>query len=201
MHALLRWLGIACMIAGAAVEIIGYVKRPHGRTAASAVVRPAATVGPAAPALTTGLYAQNLFYRATASLTAPTLLRYTIETRFTERLTIGFDRPVTTCRSIQGPRRTMLHVFPIAGIPGYSAIAFFTTATRQAPRHTVDCTLAEPVSSARTDGDALVPIDGIVAHHRLEYAAHAQLAGLPRALYPPRDPMMRRVSLSLGGPP
>jgi hypothetical protein len=197
MHALLRWLGVLCMIAGLGIDAAGFAIKP---AVPAQNATPARTVGPYAPSLSTALYAQNAFYHATASLSGRTTLHYAIDTRFTERLTIGFDRPVATCLAVQGERGRALHVFPIAGAPGYTAVAFFTTAQRLATHgSSVDCTLAQPVSSARTDGNALAPLDAIVAHHRLEYAAHARLAGLPSALYPPRDPVMRRVPVALEG--
>jgi len=207
VNAILRLVGIVCMIAGVGLEVLGFAGAPstrsaHARERASAAPagRAAQTVGPYAPSLSTGFYAQNAFFHATASLDAQTTLRYTVVTRFTERVTIGFDRPVTTCLTDQGERSRVLRVFPIAGIPGYRAVTFFTTAERLANAgSSVVCTLAQPVSSARTDGDALAPLDPIVAHHRLEYAAHANLAGLPRALYPPRDPAMRRFPVRSGG--
>jgi len=224
MHALLRWLGVLCMIAGLGIDVFGLATKsssrvaraqPRNTTSASTqspmtalpatqspvTTSPAVTVGPYAPALSTGLYAQNRFYDARAALTAPTTITYSIETKFTERLTIGFDRPVAACVASQGPTGHALRVFPIAGLPGYTAVAYFSTAQRLAARESVVCTLAQPASSMRTDGGALVPLDPILAHHRLEYAAHPALIGVPQALFPPRDPAMRRLPVVLTGTP
>jgi len=214
VHALLRWLGVLCMIAGIGIDVFGIATRPSSRVAPAQARRttsastqsplttsPAAAVGPYAPALSTGLYAQNRFYEATAALTGETTITYSIRTKFTERLAIGFDRPVAACLASQGQTGRALHVFPIAGIPGYSAVAFFSTAQRLAARHSVVCTLAQPASSMRADGKALAPLDPILAHHRLEYSAHAKLIDLPQALFPPRDPAMRRLPVALTGTP
>jgi hypothetical protein len=195
MEALLRVAGALCMLVGIGLAIVGFARQPATRAAGHVQVQ--ATAGPYAPVLSTGLYAQNRFYRASAALAGQTTLRYAIETRFTERLTIGFDRPVATCLASQGGTDRPLHVFPIAGVPGYAAIAFFSTAKRIAAGESVVCTLAEPASSARTDGAALAPLDPIVARHRLEYAAHANLIGLSRALFALHDPALRRVPLSV----
>jgi len=186
MQALLRIAGVVCMLAGFAIDVVGLARKPAPGSSP-------APAGPYAPALSTGLYAQNRFYHAIAALDGQTTLRYAIETRFTERLTIGFDRPVTACRTAQGGEDRELHVFSIAGVPGYRAVAFFNTAKRLSDGRAVVCTLAEPASSARTDGDALAPLDPILARHRLEYAAHADLIGLARALYQIHDPALHRV--------
>jgi hypothetical protein len=211
------------MIAGIGIDVFGLATRPASHIAQARAARttsaatqspvttpatrppgtapPAATAGPYAPALSTGLYAQNRFYAARAALTAQTTITYSIETRFTERLTIGFDRPVAACVASQGQTGHALRVFSIAGVPGYTAVAFFNTAQRLAARESVVCTLAQPASSMRTDGSALAPLDPILAHHRLEYAAHAKLSDLPQALFPPRDPRMRRLPVALTGAP
>jgi hypothetical protein len=172
-------------------------------TAAPVTAAPSASpvrvAGPYAPAMSTGFYTQNRFYRAATALEAGGTIRFSIATKFTERLAIGFDRPVARCESAQGNVRRSLRVFPMAAAPGYAAIAFFSTAARLARATAVSCTLAAPASSLRTDGAALAPLDPIVARYRLEYAAHRNLLAAPRARYPRRDPALQRMKLDAMG--
>jgi hypothetical protein len=201
MHALLRWLGVLFMVAGIGIDVFGLAgqsKRRDAQAASHSAPSPSLVVGPYAPALTVGLYAQNRAYSAWAALGQQNTIDIYMLSKFTERVTIGFDRPVKACAGSQSHRSRFLRVFPIAGVPGYSAVTFFSTAKRLAPEGAgVVCRLAQPVSSARTDGDALAPIDPIVRRHRLEYAAHAALINAPGALYPDHDPPLKHVALGL----
>jgi len=220
-----RALGVLFMIAGAILGVFGLARHTIAQAAhahattipatavpataipatavpatavpATAAPSPSAPriVGPYAPALSTGFYAQNRFYRAAAALDADGTIRFSIATKFTERLAIGFDRPVARCEAAQGNVRRSLRIFPVAAAPGYVAIAFFSTAERRAHATAVSCALAVPASSLRTDGAALAPLDPVVARYRLEFAAHRNLLAAPRARYPRHDPPLARRKL------
>ncbi|MGB8266154.1 MAG: hypothetical protein WCE44_07540 [Candidatus Velthaea sp.] len=198
IRTLLGGLGALCILAGLALFALGFAARPVGPVA---VPPPPASalpvVGPYAPAMSTAVYAQNDSLSARVALRDERTLTYRIATRFTERLAIGFDRPVAACDVSQANSGRALHIFSLATLPGYEAIAFFSTSRFRADGTTIRCTLAGPISALRTEGAALAPADPTVARFRLEYAAHANLLHAPRAQYPAHDPSLHRVSLGL----
>lgn len=127
-------------------------------------------------------------------------IRYTIHNRYTERAIIAFDAPGAECVQRGHGDTRSLHVFKLGVPAGIYAVGFIVEGPRRpisaGEPYEVVCSFAGGFFDVAYHSLAIQPADPLLARSRLEFLAHAELAMLPEASYPPRDRPLKPVFLS-----